>query len=360
LPITNGSRDDSCPLIVKSFGPPTSTSTFAASKQSESQPWLINIIHINMLQPITRKSSTTRLKALLDKRKMVLYLVACLSVFSCQENSLVNPEVTQSQNLTVALDQAMSPATKKYKLTKFGDQTLTYYPDGQIKGYVYPVGPSINLTATYTYNYTPGTIYTIGSINVVLHSPSPIAVNINRTYWFNATGHCYKYQEVDHQPSGDLTLMYILGYNPQGQLIDCLQWLNGSAHGREKYEYNADGDMIKVTSLDAQQVIYRTAILSYMPTNGGAPVNDLYPVGSRWRHPDEVYLPYFGQPSKHLVQHVVETLSGNPNDPTHYYYKYVLNADGYVIERNGTYKPNRQLFETREYEYEVTSINIPK
>jgi hypothetical protein len=279
--------------------------------------------------------------------------MACLSVFSCQENSLVNPELTQSQNSTVALDQAMG-APKKYKLTKFGYQKLTYFPDGRIKGFV---DASWSLVATYSYNYTPGTMYTTGSIDVVLHAPSPNSFDTKLTYWFNDSGHCYKYQQVSHHP--DVTLTYILAYNSKGQWTDCLQSLNGDDSGREHYEYNADGDMTKATTLNAQLVPLRTFILSYIPIKGGAPVDDLYPMGSRWRQPEEAYLPYFGNHSKHLVQSVVETLASSPNNPTHYYYRYVLNADGYVTERNGTYKPDRQLFETREYEYEVTSIKIP-
>ncbi|WP_460934870.1 hypothetical protein [Spirosoma humi] len=309
-----------------------------------------------MLHSIAPKSNTTRLKVLLDKSKTTLYLVASLSVFSCQENSLVNPELTQRQHSTTAFNRARSSALKKYTLTKFGEQKLMYYPDGRIKGYVYP---SYGLTATYSYNYTPGTMYTSGSVDVVLQASYPNTVNVNQTYWFNNKGHCYKYKEVDHQPSGDVTLMFILGYNPNGQLVDCLQWLNSNVRGREHYDYNADGDLIKVTSLDAQQVIYRTVVFSYTDANGGAPVDDLYPVSSRWSDLYEGFLPYFGKPSKHLVQSVVETLPKSPNPTRYIYYSYVRNADGYVTQRKGTYKLGSEPFEITPYEYEVTLIKIP-
>ena len=313
-----------------------------------------------MIHSIAQKSTTARLKALLDKSKTALYLVASLSVFSCQEHSPVNPEPAQGQTSAVAHNQARVSSTaalKKYKLTKVGNRKLNYYPDGRIKGFL---DASSGLIATYSYNYTPGTMYSSGSIDVVLKAPSPNTYNAKLTYWFNASGHCYKFQQVNHEPSGDVTLMFMLVYNPQGQLVDCLQWLNGSARGREKYAYNADGDLIKITSLDPQQVVRRTVILSYTAANGGAPVDDLYPVGSEWTETYEGFLPYFGKPSKHLIQSVVKTFSSSPNTPTHVYYSYVRNADGYVTQRKGTYKLGSEQFETKPYEYEVTLVDIPK
>ncbi|RYZ25597.1 MAG: DUF4595 domain-containing protein, partial [Sphingobacteriales bacterium] len=298
-----------------------------------------------MLHPIVLKSNTTRLKALLDKSKTALYLVASLSLFSCQENNPVHPEPAQGQTPTVAFNQARVSSTaalKKYKLTKFGNRKLMYYPDGRIKGFL---DTSSGLTATYSYNYTPGTMYSSGSIDVVLYAPSPNTYNAKLTYWFNASGHCYKFQQVNHEPSGDVTLMFMLGYNPQGQLVDCLQWLNGSARGREKYAYNADGDLIKITSLNPQQVIRRTVTLSYTDANGAPPVDDLYPVGSVWTETYEAFLPYFGKHSKHLIQSVVETFSSNPNSPKHVYYSYVRNGDGYVTQRKATYKLGSEPFE---------------
>jgi len=44
----------------------------------------------------------------------------------------------------------------------------------------------------------------------------------------------------------------------------------------------------------------------------------------------------------------------------HVYYTYVRNTDGYVTQREGTYKLGNEPFETTPYEYEVTLVNVPK
>ncbi|WP_221622062.1 hypothetical protein [Larkinella knui] len=336
--------------------PSPATITFASSKQ----PAAINgsSTPINMFQFIAQKSTIARLKALVATSKTALYLAASLSVFSCQETSPVHPDGAQSPTSTVARNQARlaSPAAlKKYRLIQWGEQTLTYYPDGRIKRSLF--GPDVAGNDHYrqSYSYSAGILSPSGTVEVRYSRSVPDSRNMRETYWYNDTGHCYKYKQVvDEGVNGVHTYTSILAYNSKGQMTDCL-----FGSGRAHYDYNADGDLVKVTFLNAQLVPTETHTLSYTPSNGGPPVNDLYPLHSEWMEPFEHYLPYFGQPSKHLVQSVViKRLYGQVAD-TNVFYSYVRNADGYVTQRKTYHKLGGAPIETKQYEYEITLINIP-
>lgn len=312
-----------------------------------------------MQHSIAPKSKTARLKAFLDKSKTALYLMASLSVFSCQENSEVHPEQAQDQTPTVALNQARvsSPsALKKYRLIKWGDQTLTYYPDGRIKRSLH--GPDVVGNDHYrqSYTYSASILASSGVVNVVYSRAVPNPKNMRETYWYNNGGRCYQYKRVvDEGINGVRTYNSTLVYNSKNQMTDCL-FNSGRAH----YDYNADGDLIKVTFLNAQLVPTETHTLSYTPTNGGPPVNDLYPLHSEWAEPFEQFMTYFGQPCKHLVQSVVVKQLNSPNPPTNVFYSYVRNSDGYVTQRKTYHKFGGAPIEDIQYEYEITLIDIPK
>ena len=312
-----------------------------------------------MLHLIALKSNTVRLKALLDRRKTILYVVASLSVFSCQKNSLVDPEPTQAQTSTVAQNQVVGASfgtLKKYRLIQFGEQTLTYYPDGRIKRVLF--GPDVAGNDHYrqTYTYNAGILTSSGMVEKMSSLSVPKPTDMRETYWYDSNGHCYKYKKVVNEGiNGVNTYIYTLAYNTKGQTTDYL-----FSSGRVHYDYNADGDLTKVTFLDAQLVPTETHTLSYVPTNGGAPVNDLYPLHSEWMAPFDRYLPYFGQPSKHLVQSVVIKRLYNPNNPqTNVFYSYIRNSDGYVTQRKTYHQLGGVAIETMLYNYEVTLFNIP-
>lgn len=312
-----------------------------------------------MLHSITLKSHTAHLKALLDRRKTILYVVASLSVFSCQKNSLVDPEPTPAQTSTVAQNQVAGASfgtLKKYRLIQFGEQTLTYYPDGRIKRVLF--GPDVAGNDHYrqSYSYSAGILAGSGMIEKSSSRSVLKPGDMWETYWYDSNGHIYKYkQQVDIGNNQVQNNFSTLTYNAKGQTTDIV-----FGTGRVHYDYNADGDLTKVTFLDAQLVPTETHTLSYVPTNGGTPVNDLYPLHSEWMAPFDRYMPYFGQPSKHLVQSVVIKRLYNPNNPqTNVFYSYIRNADGYVTQRKTYHQLGGVAIETMQYNYEVTLFNIP-
>lgn len=288
-----------------------------------------------------------------------LILALSLGLVSCNDNRLVVPDKRSIESARVGVNDITPTMPKYYKLSKYGDDNLTYYPDGRLKRVM--DGPDVrgSLASRTEYSYSPGIIkaLTYSGTSLIVDQTYLVDVKTNRCYEFNELWYIYSNSDQTRQRN------LVFTYTDKGQLKTCSE--KQSPQERTEYTYNADGDVIKAISYGAPQFAYSPIALdettfAYDQPAGDPILTDLHAMNSDWITLPNYYLPIFGKLSKHLVKLTInKPLVIKPYlDVIQHYYTYTLNADGYVTDRNTYSVSGGALLKTDSYKYLVTPVTV--
>ncbi len=300
-------------------------------------------------------------------------LLLSLGAISCQENSVVSPDkpAAVASETTNAADLPI--LQKGYVLTRHGQATLTYYPDGRVKRVM--DDPDGRSNPGYRREYTYDDV--AHRIDVSTYKGTKMIL-FDMYFIDELTGLCHQSEQVDYTILDDpnnthvqLNTRWLYQYTAKGQLKIC-QNLFLHSSDRTEYIYNADDDLIKTVTYDRvgsqDGVLIHELILSYGQLSRGAIAVDKYPLNASWMNlpvpsqsikgqpvPDH-YLPIFGKPSKHLVTSVTQMKLTGIRYTNGASFTYRLNPDGYVTERKEYNQRGGTLTGIKPYTYGLSTI----
>ena len=295
------------------------------------------------------------MKILSQKITAGLGLALALSLVSCEkESTLLTPSLLNGARVGAVEDNNLLIANlpQTPRLVKYGVATLSYADNGKLQK-VTTVAPG-GVIASYTdYTYAPG------SIRAASYQGSSLVRD--ETFILDASGRCT--ESVIKGSSYDTYWAYY--YNAQGQLASSGK--KNTCVGAVSYTYGADGDMIKATvatsATSGTDIKFDYTLLFVDPKL----YNDAYPLNLNvpLLPEHDTFLRIFGKMGKHLVRRVSYTPSpyDNAPAPSDRFYSYVLGSDGYVTERNMSYKlegtkTGGRPVERTAYEYEMANIML--
>lgn len=264
-----------------------------------------------------------------------------LGFVSCQNNRSITPDAPAPVSATARTGGNLTPP---YRLTRYGDATLIYATDGQLRQVTYKPGKGASQTHT---NYT----YAAGSARAVTYNG--LSVVRDDTYLIDVNGRCYEAKEIRYvlingvnQP---VETKWGFLYNATGQLTG--SWDINNPFRRTDYIFDQIGDlMLIIERFPNAPSIKNTLTYSY-PVSSPL-LNDQYPINVYWTSMHDAFLPIFGNPGKHLVQLITQTnLGGGPvlNDR---FFTYTFDIQGYVEKKelhNGAV--GNPVADTKLYKY---------
>ncbi|MBN8822612.1 MULTISPECIES: hypothetical protein [unclassified Spirosoma] len=274
------------------------------------------------------------------------------SLVSCQKDALptpVGPEVTNTHaGSDVAVQSNLLAATKKYTLVKEGPYELSYNADGKIvkvkrsnfyTDYEHSVSPAYVKATSYSTNSGVPVKY---KVNVISLNPDYTA-NTGWVRFYDNTGAVSMEYYVDY----DFVNQHLVKYREDG----------GSARSTE-FTYDGDGELSMVTQKFNGTIEYQNL---YSYTGYGPMQTDYHPQNPLHTTFDSnldqgtelLFLPIFGKFHKHLVQSISRIQSSPYKVLFNYRYKYTLNADGRVTERERWDQTINQKLTTDSYQYIV-------
>ncbi|WP_461087826.1 hypothetical protein [Spirosoma gilvum] len=291
--------------------------------------------------------------------KITLFAVSFVlgtGLVSCQKDVLptpVSPEVTNTNaGSDVAVQSDILVATKKYTLVKEGPYELSYNADGKLikvkRGnlyteYEYGVSPSYVKATSYSSNSGVPVKY---KVNVI---------SLNQDYTANLGWVRF------YDSNGVVTKEYYVGYKfVNKHLVEF--HIEGGGHTSTEFTYNADGELSMVTQKYDSTIEYQNL---YSYTGYGPMQTDYHPQNPLYTVFDSnmmdqgtelLFLPIFGKFHKHLVQSISRIKSSPYQVLFNYRYKYTLNADGRVTERERWDQTINQKLATDSYQYIVEML----
>ncbi|GAB4014411.1 hypothetical protein [Spirosoma koreense] len=279
-----------------------------------------------------------------------LGLALSVGLVSCEKDSTLTPTPLNGARLGTE-DEEIYPSTnlpKTYRLTKYGNSTLSYSADGHLQ----KVTTAVNRggVAYHTdYTYAPGSIRAASYQGAILVR--------DETFTLNATGsRCT--ESLVKTNTGETHWIYT--YNPKGQLSSCQN--QNSSIGGATYTYDKDGDLIKatvaVTLTESMDITFAYTV----PTMDDHRNDVTYPLNLNvpMLPEHDPFLPIFGRSSKHLVKWVYYSPSDLPVvvKPSDQFYSYMIPGDGYVSDRTMSYTFGGSPVEKIHYEYVMATIGL--
>ena len=278
------------------------------------------------------------MKISIKKITPAIGLVLSLGFVSCQDNSLLTPNVP-----AVASARTGGNLTLPYRLTKYGDDSLTYLANGQLRQVTY--SPKRGATQTHT-NYA----YSANSIKAVTYNG--LSVRRDDTYFVDVNGRCFEAKEIRYvlvngvyQP---VETNFIFAYDAKGQLIGSYD--KNNVLRRTDYTFDLTGDLFQIIERFPNSTPIKNTLIYSQPV-GSPLLNDQYPLNFYWTGMHDGFLPIFGTPSKHLVRLITQSsFDGSPvlNDR---FFSYAFDVQGYVVKKemyNGVGGP---VADTKLYKY---------
>lgn len=292
------------------------------------------------------------MKTLFQQITAVIGLTVSLGLASCEKDGLLSPNPAGSARSGATNDVTLpSPNIPQvYKLTKYGDATLTYNADGRLRKVTQALTRGGQECHT---DYT----YAAGSVRAVTYKGQLVVRD--ETFTLDPSGRCTESVEEGNTLYNGAYFHYTtywkFTYNAQGQLWS--RQNKNSCVGGISYAYNADGDLILATV--ATSPSDGTAItFAYDQPVGDPILNDKYPLNVVGVNEQDTYLRIFGKPTKHLVKLKTEKSLLNNQVISNKFYAYTLNPDGYVTKKDEYNLFGAALTETKLYDYQVSDIGF--
>jgi hypothetical protein len=283
----------------------------------------------------------------LFKQITVMSTVACgIFLISCQEEgpaALIQPADKGSE-----LVQAPPVMVAGYRLTKNGNETLTYHTDGRVK----QVSGTDNVIyagySTYRIDYE----YAANSIVATRYQDN---VKESRREWSLQNGRAVALKRTKYNSDGVTVSANIEG-TYQYNALDQLKKIVMVGQEKKTYEltYDNHGNVIKFSLVkntkkgdefeNLMKYEYTEYVGGSLETDKGK-VIDTHVFSHTLGWLGDPYLPVFGKFGKHLLKKSIRTYY-----PATYKYAYILDANGYVKEQK-TLKMNGELIETKALHY---------
>jgi|GEM_PF-2473542 len=273
-----------------------------------------------------------------QKLATCLSFVLSLGLVACQDDKSFAPNVP-----AVASARTGGNLTVPYRLTQYGDATLTYLADGRLRQVAY--SPKRGVTQTHT-NYA----YSAGSIRAVTYDG--LSVRRDDTYLVDVNGRCYEAEEIRYvlvngvyQP---VETNWKFSYNAKGQLVAA--WDKNNLFRRTDYTFDVTGDVFQIIERFPNSAPIKNT-LTYSQPVGSPLLNDQYPLNFYWTGMHDGFLPIFGTPSKHLVRLITqESFAGSPVlNPR--FFTYAFDIQGYVVKKEMYNGVGGALMDTHLYKY---------
>ncbi|MBD2702202.1 hypothetical protein IC229_16235 [Spirosoma sp. BT702] len=289
-----------------------------------------------------------------------LSIAFCISLTSCEKDSLLSPmasDARSSDNFREAVTPVINPTIpKKYTLIKMGGYELTYQADGKLAG----VKKGNKFT---TYEYLPN-LY-----KIIAHSWQPVGNGYEeyRKIVIDLYGGTSAARAEIWAKSNNSNALYkikTLAFTYENhRLIKCNDEDSPYSNKSTIFTYNNDGDLTSAKVQNYNTVFY---VDQYTYGGSGSPLKDSHPYNPQFSFFGEgedegtelMFLPVFGTFNKHLVQTVSRIQNAPYKVLFNYAYKYDLNADGHVTERERWNQTINQKIATDLYQYKVENLAI--
>ncbi|WP_128543704.1 DUF4595 domain-containing protein [Larkinella soli] len=250
-----------------------------------------------------------------------------------------------SGTLQPAGDDLIVGVSKKHTLVKHGNTSLIYNPDGTLQ----KVTTGNRVT---TYSYGPGKISFLTTENGKKTDDG--------NFYLDANGRCLQSDANTYYVQDGINFIQInpLKYEYDGSGRLSKRYSTIYQQQRIEFFYDANGDLAETKEYGFSNTLIQRNTYFYATERGAALISDrhsLNPVGIRDMDP---YLRVFGKRSKHLVHRLKIEQPVYDGVNTDHRYKYTLDGDGFVIQRNKTVTANGLLLESVPYEYLITDIPI--
>ena len=303
------------------------------------------------------------MNSFLKSTTTALSFAFCIGLSSCEKDALLTPTAPDPKSADIAPENALQTinptALKNYTLVKLGQYVLTYQADGRLikvqKGAKYT-------TIEYLVNPARIVAYTLENTSFFGNIPtSTYGVKSTTLYLNNDNMAVSSEVETNYQKKGEFSSPQKFAYVYENQrLVKCYNVENPTAH-ITIFGYNTTGDLTSVK-------VENNGVLAYVDqytysAQANQPV-DYHPLNPQFSFFGEEYdegtalmfLPVFGKFNKHLVQTIARTQNAPYKVLFNYAYKYNLNVDGHVTDRERWNQTLNQKIETDQYQYTLGPI----
>ncbi|GAB3945100.1 hypothetical protein GCM10028805_13640 [Spirosoma harenae] len=272
---------------------------------------------------------------------------------SCEKDALLTPTAPNPKSADIVPETALQTINptipKKYTLVKQGEYVLTYHADGRLKKVL-----KGNVTTGFNYD-NPSQIVCQSST----HDAYGFVVIKYTTLYLNNDNMAVR-SEVETFANGNTTVQKFGYVYENKRLVKCYNVEDTDAE-TTVFGYDTNGDVSSMKVETNGRLVYSD---QYTYGNRGIPQADLYPLNPTFSFFGQdksdgtalMFLPVFGKFNKHLVQTITRTQTGPSKVLFNYAYKYNLNADGYVTDRERWDQTTNQKIETETSDYKVESI----
>ncbi|WP_420148935.1 hypothetical protein [Spirosoma sp.] len=286
----------------------------------------------------------------------------CIGLSSCEKDALLTPPAPTPKSADIAPETAPQTITptipKKYTLVKQGEYMLTYKPDGRLAS----VRKGAKRT-TFEYKVNPTRIIAYSSLISYNGGVESGGVTLKiTTLYLNNDNMALRSEVITHDlTTGQFSTPQKFGYVYENKrLVKCYNVEDPNAE-TTVFGYDTNGDLSSVKVETNGRLVYSD---QYTYGNRGIPQADLYPLNPTFSFFGQdnsdgtalMFLPVFGKFNKHLVQTITRTQTGPAKVLFNYGYKYNLNADGYVTDRERWNQTTNQKIETETSDYKVESV----
>ena len=285
------------------------------------------------------------MKIRLNSLAAAVSFAALFGLTSCQKETLNEPQIPTTASTS---DDARAKFVGKlYTLTKHDGNTLNYYRNGSLAKVV-----STDESNPYHIDYT----YGFQKIKAVSRVSLQNKIFNEINFQHDGKGRCTEAEIISymHYVGGSYstkTKTWKYDYDAKGYLKKSYSKTNAAEHF--DYNFNAAGDLVKVTGFGTNGQADSEVTFAYEQPAGDI-FADRHPLNPADANLHDTYLRIFGKPSKHLVKRqILKTLPGNLVIYDSFY-SYLLNADGYVKQRQQYNVATAALLATVLYEYHVT------
>ena len=269
-----------------------------------------------------------------------LGLVLSMSLVSCEKGSdMIRPDDNQSSNNTPrSTDTRPNTGTvpgggvilvaKKYVLEKYAHWQLSYDAKGNL----------VKLQSTADPNLVREYIRASNGSGITIMNYEGIKLKGKTLILLDANGRCKEsfvtsYGFANGNPTTS-TVRFSYKYNANNQLEEIKDQDNSSRY--DQFQYNPDGNLRQVKHYN-NGVKQRTTYYYEYP--GQAAITDKNRLSPLWMpHYNQVdeFLPIYGKFNKHLVWKLEYSDAVTNSTLDQVYFKYKMNNDGYIEERENT------------------------
>lgn len=288
---------------------------------------------------------------LLNKITLLTAVASGIILVSCQDES----QVTTVQPATDTQGISLAPPlmTPNFRLSKFGNEILTYHSDGRIKQAHGTANPAYDGCSTYRIDYEYGN-------NSIVATKFRDNKKDTKMEWRIENGRAIELTKTGYYTNGSkVTLHAVYHYNNKGQMskVDLIE----NEKKTLTLSYDSFGNVVKfllVRNIKTGDVFenlmtyeYTEYVGSPLEIDKGSTLN-LHVFGPKTlKWIGDPYLPIFGNFGKHLLKKSIPT-----NFAPTYKYAYSLDANGYVKEQKILSK-NGELVESKQLLYSIPVKN---